>query len=55
VAGTGGTPGDLTLFFRNEQLSDLIGFEYANWHGRDAAQHFMGEKSKRSTCRTRKA
>jgi alpha-amylase/alpha-mannosidase (GH57 family) len=38
-----GTPGDLTLFFRNEQLSDLIGFEYANWHGRDAAQHFMGE------------
>ena len=25
-----GTPGDITLFFRNEQLSDLIGFEYAN-------------------------
>lgn len=38
-----GTPGDLTLFFRNEQLSDLIGFEYAKWHGRDAAQHFMTE------------
>ncbi len=38
-----GTPGDITLFFRNEQLSDLIGFEYANWHGRDAAHHFMGE------------
>jgi len=38
-----GTPGDLTLFFRNEALSDLIGFEYANWHGRDAAQHFMTE------------
>jgi alpha-amylase/alpha-mannosidase (GH57 family) len=37
------TPGDITLFFRNERLSDLIGFEYANWHGRDAAQHFMGE------------
>ncbi len=37
------TPGDLTLFFRNELLSDLIGFEYANWHGRDAAQHFMTE------------
>jgi alpha-amylase/alpha-mannosidase (GH57 family) len=36
-------PGDITLFFRNEQLSDLIGFEYANWHGRDAAQHFMTE------------
>ena len=38
-----GTPGDLTLFFRNERLSDLIGFEYATWHGRDAAQHFLGE------------
>ena len=38
-----GTPGDLTLFFRNERLSDLIGFEYAKWHGRDAAQHFMTE------------
>ena len=35
--------GDLTLFFRNEQLSDLIGFEYSKWHGRDAAQHFMTE------------
>jgi alpha-amylase/alpha-mannosidase (GH57 family) len=33
----------LTLFFRNEALSDLIGFEYASWHGRDAAQHFMTE------------
>jgi alpha-amylase/alpha-mannosidase (GH57 family) len=38
-----GLAGDITLFFRNEQLSDLIGFEYANWHGRDAAQHFMTE------------
>jgi alpha-amylase/alpha-mannosidase (GH57 family) len=38
-----GTPGDLMLFFRNERLSDLIGFEYAQWHGRDAAQHFIGE------------
>ncbi len=28
---------DLALFFRDEQLSDLIGFEYAKWHGRDAA------------------
>jgi alpha-amylase/alpha-mannosidase (GH57 family) len=35
--------GDILLFFRNERLSDLIGFEYANWHGRDAAQHFMTE------------
>ena len=34
---------DLTIFFRHEQLSDLIGFEYCKWHGRDAAQHFMTE------------
>lgn len=38
-----GTPGDITLFFRNDHLSDMIGFEYAKWHGRDAAQHFMTE------------
>ncbi len=38
-----GTPGDILLFFRDERLSDLIGFEYAKWHGRDAAQHFMTE------------
>ncbi|WP_455231300.1 glycoside hydrolase [Geopseudomonas aromaticivorans] len=38
-----GTPGDITLFFRNEALSDMIGFEYAKWHGRDAAEHFMRE------------
>jgi alpha-amylase/alpha-mannosidase (GH57 family) len=33
----------ITLFFRDERLSDLIGFEYARWHGRDAAQHFIGQ------------
>ena len=38
-----GIAGDITLFFRNEHLSDLIGFEYATWHGRDAAAHFMSE------------
>ena len=38
-----GTPGDITLFFRNDHLSDMIGFEYAKWHGHDAAQHFMTE------------
>lgn len=38
-----GTTGDILLFFRNERLSDLIGFEYAKWHGRDAAQHFMSQ------------
>jgi len=38
-----GAPGDILLFFRDERLSDLIGFEYAKWHGRDAARHFLGE------------
>ena len=31
----------IAIFFRDEKLSDLIGFEYAKWHGRDAAQHFV--------------
>ncbi|MDD5248881.1 MAG: glycoside hydrolase family 57 protein [Rhodocyclaceae bacterium] len=38
----GGADG-LTLFFRDERLSDLLGFEYAKWHGRDAARHFVGQ------------
>jgi alpha-amylase/alpha-mannosidase (GH57 family) len=33
----------ITVFFRDEKLSDLIGFEYAKWHGRDAAQHFVDQ------------
>jgi alpha-amylase/alpha-mannosidase (GH57 family) len=37
-----GAPG-LATFFRDEHLSDLIGFEYARWHGRDAAQHFIAQ------------
>jgi alpha-amylase/alpha-mannosidase (GH57 family) len=31
----------LTLFFRDEHLSDLIGFEYGKWHSGDAARHFV--------------
>ena len=31
------------IFFRDDRLSDLIGFEYSQWHGQDAVQHFMGE------------
>lgn len=27
--------------FRDDRLSDLIGFEYSRWHGRDAATHFI--------------
>ncbi len=33
----------VTCFFRDDRLSDLIGFEYAKWHGKDAAGHFIGE------------
>ena len=30
-------------FFRDEHLSDLIGFEYSRWHGKDAALHFVAQ------------
>ncbi len=33
----------LLCFFRNDRLSDLIGFEYRGWHSGDAAAHFVGE------------
>ncbi|PIX03554.1 MAG: glycoside hydrolase [Gallionellales bacterium CG_4_8_14_3_um_filter_54_18] len=31
----------LQCFFRDDKLSDLIGFEYSRWHGKDAALHFV--------------
>jgi alpha-amylase/alpha-mannosidase (GH57 family) len=31
----------LSCFFRDDHLSDLIGFEYSRWHGKDAARHFI--------------
>lgn len=31
----------LTCFFRDDTLSDLIGFEYAKWYGSDAVSHFI--------------
>jgi alpha-amylase/alpha-mannosidase (GH57 family) len=33
----------LHCFFRDDRLSDLIGFEYKGWHGKDAAQHFVSQ------------
>ena len=33
----------LQCFFRNDELSDLIGFTYSKWHGDDAVSHFAGE------------
>jgi alpha-amylase/alpha-mannosidase (GH57 family) len=34
---------DLSCFFRDDHLSDLIGFEYSRWHGKDAAKHFVDQ------------
>ena len=34
--GVASAPG-IAMFFRDEKLSDLIGFEYRHWHGREAA------------------
>ena len=28
-------------FFRDDRLADMIGFEYSNWNGQDAAIHFV--------------
>lgn len=33
----------LNCFFRDDRLSDLIGFEYSRWHGQDAAKHFVDQ------------
>jgi len=33
----------LSCFFRDDHLSDLIGFEYSRWHGKEAAQHFVAQ------------
>lgn len=30
-------------FFRDDRLADMIGFEYANWNGQDAALHFAAQ------------
>ncbi len=39
----GSRSGGMSVFFRDDRLSDFIGFEYAKWHGRDAVNHFIGE------------
>lgn len=36
-----GPAGEVTCFFRDDHLSDLIGFEYQSWFGRDAANDFV--------------
>jgi alpha-amylase/alpha-mannosidase (GH57 family) len=34
---------DLSCFFRQDAISDLIGFTYSGWHGDDAAANFVRE------------
>jgi len=38
-----GAANSVNCFFRDDHLSDLIGFEYSNWNGKDAAQHFVAQ------------
>jgi alpha-amylase/alpha-mannosidase (GH57 family) len=38
----------LNCFFREDELSDLIGFSYATWRGDDAAAHFAQELAERA-------
>ena len=33
----------LHCFFRDDRLSDLIGFEYKGWHGKEASAHFIAQ------------
>lgn len=32
---------NMLCFFRDDKLSDMIGFEYSKWYGRDAAENFV--------------
>jgi len=32
---------NIKCFFRDDGLSDMIGFQYSNWHGDDAANNFV--------------
>lgn len=34
-------PGGISMFFRDDGLSDLIGFTYANWHADDAVNNLV--------------
>jgi len=38
-----GAANSVSCFFRDDHLSDLIGFEYSNWNGKDAALHFVAQ------------
>ena len=38
-----GAASGMHCFFRDDHLSDLIGFEYSRWFGKDAALHFVAQ------------
>ena len=38
-----GAASGMPCFFRDDHLSDLIGFEYSRWFGKDAALHFVAQ------------
>ncbi len=38
-----GTAHAIHCFFRDDRLADMIGFEYSNWNGQDAALHFVAQ------------
>ena len=38
-----GEASGVRCFFRDDRLSDLIGFEYSRWNGKDAALHFVSQ------------
>ena len=42
----------LSLCFRHDELSDLIGFTYQGWHGDDAVRHFIGELERIAKAQT---
>jgi alpha-amylase/alpha-mannosidase (GH57 family) len=38
-----GAANSVNCFFRDDRLSDLIGFEYSNWNGKDASNNFVAQ------------
>lgn len=38
-----GAANKVNCFFRDDYLSDLIGFEYSNWNGKDASSNFVSK------------
>jgi alpha-amylase/alpha-mannosidase (GH57 family) len=38
---------EITVLFRDDELSDLVGFEYARWHGREAAMDLVARLERR--------